>query len=71
MGASEEFVELVEAARHRCLWFFVADDLPAERDLQIETLDLIKRYGNRDDYIRARRLEQWLQQYSSAAFSVS
>ena len=71
MSASEEFVDLVETARGRCLWFFAADDLPAERDLQLETLDLIKRYGTRDDYVRARRLEQWLRQNSSAAFSVS
>jgi hypothetical protein len=71
MGASEEFVDLVQTARHRCLWFFAAEDLPAARDPQLETLELIKRYGNRDDYIRARRLEQWLRQNSSAAFSVS
>lgn len=67
----QEFVGLVQAARRRCLWYFAADDLPAERDLQLDTLQLIKRYGNRDDYVRARRLEQWLRQHSSAAFSVS
>jgi hypothetical protein len=71
MRASDEFVELVESARRRCLWYFAADDMPAERSLQLETLELIKRYGNRDDYIRARRLEQWLRQNSSAALSVS
>ena len=71
MGISEEFVELVAATRSRCLWFFAADHLPAERDLQLETLGLIKRYGNRDDYVKARRLEQWLRRNSSAAFSVS
>lgn len=71
MSASSEFVELVEAARGRCLWFFAPDDLPAERDLQIQTLDLIKRYGNREDYLRARRLEEWLRRNSSAAFSIS
>ncbi len=71
MTESQEFVDLVKAARRRCLWYFAADDLPAERDLQLDTLQLIKRYGNRDDYVRARRLEQWLRQHSSAAFSVS
>jgi hypothetical protein len=71
VGESHEFVDLVRTARRRCLWFFVNDDLPAERDLQLDTLELIKRYGNRDDYIKARRLEQWLRQNSSAAFSVS
>ena len=71
MTESQEFVDLVQAARSRCLWYFTADDLPAERDLQLDTLQLIKRYGNRDDYVRARRLEQWLRQHSSAAFSVS
>jgi|SoiMethySBSTD1v2_1073268.scaffolds.fasta_scaffold1376960_2 hypothetical protein len=70
MGESQDFVDLVRTARRRCLWYFV-DDLPAERDLQLDTLELIKRYGNRDDYVKARRLEQWLRQHSSAAFSVS
>lgn len=67
----QEFLKLVHAARRRCLWYFSSDGLPAERDLQLDTLQLIKRYGNRDDYVRARRLEQWLRQHSSAAFSVS
>ena len=71
MTESQEFVDLVQAARRRCLWYFAGDDLPAQRDLQLDTLQLIKRYGNRDDYVRARRLEQWLRQHSSAAFSVS
>jgi len=71
MTESQEFVDLVEAARRRCLWFFVDDHLPVERELQFDTLKLIKRYGNRDDYVRARRLEQWLRHHSSAAFSVS
>ena len=71
MAESQEFVDLVRAAHSRCLWFYTADDLPAERELQLDTLELIKRYGNRDDYVRARRLEQWLRQHSSAAFSVS
>lgn len=68
---SQEFVALVEASRARCLWFLRPDDLPGDRDLQFQTLDLIKRYGTRDDYVRARRLEEWLRQSSSAAFSVS
>lgn len=71
MNASQEFRELVDGARTRCLWFLAPDDLPGERGLQLETLDLIKRYGTREDYVRARRLEQWLRQHSSAAFSVS
>jgi hypothetical protein len=72
MTESQELVvDLVQAARRRCLWYFASDDLPAERDLQLDTLELIKRYGNRNDYVRARRLEQWRRQHSSAAFSVS
>jgi hypothetical protein len=69
--ASRDFVDLVADARQRCLWFYGENVLPAERELQITTLELIKRYGNRDDYIRARRLEEWLRQNSNAAFSVS
>jgi hypothetical protein len=55
MQISDEFVE---SARRRCLWYFAADDLPAERSHQLETLELIERYGNRDDYVRARSRKQ-------------
>lgn len=71
MSASQSFVELVESARLRCLWFLADGDPPAERELQLETLELIKRYGTRDDYVRARELETWLRQNSNAAFCVS
>jgi hypothetical protein len=70
MDLSAEFVALVRDARVRCLWFYTSDYLPSERALQLRVLALIKRYGTREDYVRARNLEAWLRQSSSAAFSV-
>ena len=68
---SEEFVDLVRSSRSRCLWFTDPDHLPTDREAQLELLRLIQRYGTREDYVRARRLRQWLSQRSSATFSVS
>jgi hypothetical protein len=68
---SQEFVELIASCRTTCLWFLDPDVLPAERELQLYTLDCVERYGNREDFIRARRLKQWLLQNSNEAFVIS
>jgi hypothetical protein len=71
MDASREFVELITGCRTTCLWFLAPDKLPAEREAQIYALDCVERYGNREDFIQARRLKQWLSQHSNKAFVVS
>jgi hypothetical protein len=71
MDASQEFAELVAHCRTRCLWFLAPDKLPAGREAQLRALECVERYGNREDFIRARRLKQWLSQHSNEAFVVS
>ena len=71
MDPSQEFLELITSCRTTCLWFLDPDALPAERESQLYTLDCVERYGNRDDFIRARRLKQWLLQNSNEAFVIS
>jgi hypothetical protein len=71
MFESNEFVELVNQCRVSCLWFTAPDRIPSEREQQLELLRLVERYGNRDQFVRARRLRQWLLQSSSGEFSVS
>ena len=71
MEPSREFVELVARCRSTCLWFLARDKLPTEREAQLYSLDCVERYGNREDYVRARRLKQWLLRHSSEAFVVS
>ena len=68
---SEEYVRLIEECRIRCLWFLAPDAMPEGREEQLFTLDCVQRYGRRDDYIRARRLKDWLSRHSSEAFAVS
>jgi hypothetical protein len=71
MDHSLEFVELIHHCRSRCLWFTAPDRMPVEREAQLYALECVERYGNRDDFIRARRLKQWLLQHSNATFVVS
>ncbi len=71
MCESREFVELVSQSRVSCLWFTAPDRVPTSRSQQLTILQLVERYGNRDQFVRARRLRHWLLQNSKAAFSVS
>ena len=70
MNESVQFAKLVEEYRDRCLWFFKAG-MPKERDAQLYALDCIERYGDRNAFIQARELKQWLSQHSNEAFAVS
>jgi hypothetical protein len=68
---SKDFVELIARCRTTCLWFVDRDKIPAAREAQQYVLECVERYGNREDFVVARRLKQWLSQHSSAAFAVS
>lgn len=68
---SEEFVHLINQCRDTCLWFMSTKEMPSGRKAQFLALDCIERYGSRDDFVRARRLRQWLLQHSNEAFVVS
>lgn len=66
-----EYMALIEECRAHCLWFLAPDAIPTGRDEQILILDYVERYGRRDEFLRARRLKQWLSQHSNEAFAVS
>jgi hypothetical protein len=57
---------LVAKYRDRCLWFLREDFVPgnvAEANL---ALDHIEKYGDREAFVEARRLRQWLLRVSNA-----
>jgi hypothetical protein len=63
--------ELVERARATCLWFVDQHALPATRDDAIRFLRWIEQRADRDTYLRARQLRQWLSQTSNASSAAS
>jgi hypothetical protein len=71
VSESSEYIALIEQCRAHCLWFLAPDKIPSGRDEQLLTLDYVERYGRRDEFLRARRLKQWLLQHSNEAFAVS
>lgn len=61
----EEFRRLVDEHRTACLWFLKADYYPITAAARLRVLDYIQRHGNRDAYVRAGGLRQWLLHPSS------
>ena len=58
--------ELVVTYRARCLWFLKEDYFPTTPGQMLRVLRYIERYGDRDAFIKSRRLQQWLSRNSSA-----
>jgi hypothetical protein len=71
MDESRDFANLIFRCQDVCLWHLRQGKLPVERQAQIYLLDCVERYGNRADFIEARKLKQWLLLHSSEAFAVS
>jgi hypothetical protein len=71
VSESKRYVELVNQCRDRCLWFTAVGEIPEDRGAQLHTLDCIERYGQRCDFLEARKLRQWLLQHYNEAFAVS
>lgn len=69
VATSDEFRDLVNRCRERCLWFVSPKAPLSTREQQIEVLRSIERYGNREDFVQAKRLRLWLSQNSSERFS--
>jgi len=63
--------QLVDAYRDQCLWFLRADYYPADRQEVLRTLDYIGRYGDREAFLRAGELIQWLSPNSSRPSAAS
>lgn len=63
-SVNEAIRELVERNRARCLWFAPADYQPETTDERVRALGYIERHGDREAFIRARELLNWLLQIS-------
>ena len=57
---AQQVAELVERYRSRCLWFLAEDFVPETSEQAVRVLEYIERYGDREGFIQARRLKQWL-----------
>jgi hypothetical protein len=62
---------LIDDYRARCLWFLRLDYYPTTREARMRVLDYVQRYGDREAYIRAATVRQWLSQTSNADSSAS
>ncbi|MBI5510276.1 MAG: hypothetical protein HY903_16080 [Deltaproteobacteria bacterium] len=58
--------QLVAEQRATCLWFLSEDFLPADVGEAIRALRWIEQSADRETYVKARRLREWLSHDSSA-----
>ena len=56
----EQLAVLMRRYRSRCLWFLTEDFMPETPEQAMRVLEYIERYGDREGFIQARRLKQWL-----------
>jgi len=64
---AEKLTPLVNKYRSRCLWFLREDFIPASLEEALLVLNSLEKYGDREAFIEARRIREWLSQTSSAA----
>ena len=62
---------LVDAYRTRCLWYLRPDYYPLTDDARRRVLDAIASNGDRDAFVRAAALRQWLSLPSNERSAVS
>ncbi len=61
----DELNSLVNRCRDTCLWFIRTDcSLETEQEIMV-ILENIEKYGDREAFIRARKIKKWLLQNSS------
>jgi hypothetical protein len=51
---------LINENRVACLWFLREDFLPEDTEGLVRAMTYIERHGNRDTYIKARKIREWL-----------
>lgn len=66
-----EVRSLVDEYRTRCLWFLRPDFYPETREEILRVLGQIERHGDRDGFVRAARIRQWLSPPSSETSAAS
>jgi uncharacterized protein (DUF3820 family) len=64
---TERLTPLVNKYRSRCLWFLREDFFPGNMREALLVLDNIEKHGDREAFIEARRIREWLSPISSAA----
>lgn len=65
------FRSLVERHRAQCLWFLREDYLPTGAEEVSRVLAYLERYGDRETFVEARKLNQWLSHVSSGNSATS
>jgi hypothetical protein len=65
-----EVQELVSRSRAACLWFLKEDIFPETPSQALSILESIARHGDRETYVQARRLKEWLLLHSSEKSSL-
>lgn len=70
-AVAEAVDRLVDEYRIRCLWFLRPDYYPSTQAERLRVLDAIARHGDRDAFLRAARMRQWLSRKSSAPSAAS
>ena len=63
----DQIHDLVRRYRATCLWFMDREYLPADRPQALSALRHIERHGDRQAFVLARRLREWLSRNSSEA----
>ena len=58
--------DLVDRHRATCLWFLRPDYYPSSPDEMWRTLQQIKQHGDRQAFVEASEVQQWLSRHSSA-----
>jgi hypothetical protein len=61
----EEINRLAEENRATCLWFMSDDYLPETTEARLRVLRHLERHGDRDTFVKARRLRDCLLQNSN------
>lgn len=66
-----ELRRLVDDYRTRCLWFLRPDYYPKTREEMLRVLRQIEKNADREGFVRAARIRQWLSPPSSGPSAVS
>ena len=67
----DELRALVDEYRTRCLWFLRRDLYPSTREEALRVLGQIERHADREGFVRAARIRQWLSPHSSEPSAAS
>jgi hypothetical protein len=66
-----ELRSLVDEYRTSCLWFLRPDLYPETREEMLRVLRAIEKHADREGFVRAARIRQWLSPISSAPSAAS